>query len=72
MPVICDVSLTLNTREVLRRQGLGKGAKVRRETRLLIAELLAVLRKSRRLETAMAHEYYAVRHGATNGAMDTG
>jgi len=45
----------------LRRQGLGRGAKVRPEIRLLIRELLASLNKSRLLEPAVAYEYYRVR-----------
>jgi hypothetical protein len=51
----------LKTGEVLRRQGLGREAEVRPETRRLIGKLLAGLRKSRLLETAVAYEYYAVR-----------
>ncbi|MFW6102075.1 MAG: hypothetical protein ACOC6O_00240 [Chloroflexota bacterium] len=60
MPIICDIHLSLKTREVLRRQGLGRGAKVRPEIKLLIRELLASLRKARLLEPAVAHEYYTV------------
>jgi hypothetical protein len=61
MPVIRDIPLSLKTGEVLRRQGLGRGAKVRPEIRLLIRELLASLNKSRLLEPAVAYEYYRVR-----------
>ena len=61
MPVIRDIPLSLNPSEVLRRQGLGRGAKVRPEIRLLIRELLASLNKSRLLEPAVAYEYYRVR-----------
>ena len=61
MPVIRDIPLSLKTSEVLRRQGLGRGAKVRPEIRLLIRELLASLNKSRLLEPAVAYEYYRVR-----------
>ena len=60
MPVIRDIPLSLKTSEVLRRQGLGRGAKVRPEIRLLIRELLASLNKSRLLEPAVAYEYYTV------------
>jgi hypothetical protein len=61
MPVIRDIPLSLNPSEVLRRQGLGRGAKARPEIRLLIRELLASLNKSRLLEPAVAYEYYRVR-----------
>ncbi len=61
MPVIRDIPLSLKPSEVLRRQGLGRGAKVRPEIRLLIRELLASLNKSRLLEPAVAYEYYRVR-----------
>jgi hypothetical protein len=60
MPVIRDISLSLKTREVLRRQGLGRGAKVRPEIKILIRELLASLKKARLLEPAAAYEYYTV------------
>jgi len=60
MPVIRDIPLRLKTSEVLRRQGLGGGAKVRPEIKLKIRELLASLKKSRLLEPAVAYEYYTV------------
>jgi hypothetical protein len=60
MPVICDIPLSLKTSEVLRRQGLGRGAKVRPEIKILIRELLTSLKKSRLLEPAVAYEYYTV------------
>jgi len=60
MPVIRDIALSLKTREVLRRQGLGGGAKVRPEIKDLILELLASVKKTRLLEPAVAYEYYAV------------
>jgi len=58
MLVIRDISLNLKTREVLRRQGLGKEAKVRPEIEILIQELLASVNKARLLEPAIAYEYY--------------
>jgi len=61
MPVIRDIPLSLKTGEMLRRQGFGRGAKVRPEIRLLIRELLASLNKSRLLEPAAAYAYYRVR-----------
>jgi hypothetical protein len=60
MPVIRDIPLSLKTREVLRRQGLGGGAKVRPEIKDLILEVLASVKKARLLEPAVAYEYYAV------------
>jgi hypothetical protein len=43
---------------VLRRQGLGKEAKIRPEIEILIQELLASVNKARLLEPAIAYEYY--------------
>lgn len=60
MPVICDIHLSLKTREVLRRQGLGKGAKVRPDIKILIQELLASVKKAQLLEPAVVYEYYTV------------
>ncbi|UCH43507.1 MAG: hypothetical protein JSW16_02895 [Dehalococcoidales bacterium] len=60
MPVIRDIPLSLKTREVLRRQGLGGGAKVRPEIKILIRELLASVKRDRLLEPAAAYEYYTV------------
>jgi hypothetical protein len=61
MPVVRDIPLSLKTAEVLRRQGLRKGAKVRPGIGLLIREVLSSLKKSRLLEPAAAYEYYVVR-----------
>ena len=61
MPVVRDIPLSLKTAEVLRRQGLRKGAKVRPEIGLLIRELFSSLENSRLLEPTAAYEYYAVR-----------
>ena len=60
MPVIHDIPLSLKTREVLRRQGLGRRAKVKPEIEILIRELLTSVKKTRLLEPAVAYEYYAV------------
>ncbi len=60
MPVIRDIPLSLKTREVLRRQGLAGGVKVRPEIRSLIEELIASVKKTRLLEPAVAYEYYKV------------
>jgi hypothetical protein len=61
MPVIHNIPLGLKTAEVLRREGLGGGAKVRTEIRLLIEELLTSLKKAHLLEPAVAYEYYMVK-----------
>jgi len=66
MPVVRDIPLSLKTAEVLRRQGLRKGAKVRPGIRLLIREVLSGLKKSRLLEPAAAYEYYVV--GSMSGS----
>jgi len=60
MPVIRDIPLSLKTREVLRRQGLGGGAKVRPEIKNLILELLASVKETHLLEPAVAYKCYAV------------
>lgn len=60
MPVVRDIPLSLNINEVLRRQGLGGGAKVRLEIKSLILELLASLESQRLLEPAAAYERYPV------------
>jgi hypothetical protein len=62
VPVVGDIPLSLRISEVLRRQGLGGGAKVRPEIRLLIRELLASLSKSHLLEPAVAYEHYTVKN----------
>jgi hypothetical protein len=60
MPVIRDIPLNLKTSEVLRRQGLGGGTKVRPEIKILIRELLASVQNARLLEPAVAYQYYTV------------
>ena len=60
MPVIRNIRPSLKTREVLRRQGLGGGAKVKTEIKLLIGELFANIKEARLLEPAMACEYHKV------------
>jgi len=57
MPVACDIPLSLKTAEVLRRQGLRRGAEVRPEIKLLIRELVASVKKACLLEPAVAYEY---------------
>ena len=60
MPVIRDIHLSLKTGEVLRREGLGGGAKVRPEIKILIRELLTTVKKSHLLEPAIAYEIYTI------------
>jgi hypothetical protein len=66
MPVVRDIPLSLNINEVLRRQGLGGGAKIQPEIKSLILELLAGLENERLLEPAAAYERYTVT-GMTSG-----
>jgi hypothetical protein len=61
MPVIRDIPLSLkSTKEVLRRQGLGKGDRVRAEIKSLITELLAIVKNDHLLEPAVAYEIYPI------------
>ncbi|MBA7561784.1 hypothetical protein ES708_03427 [subsurface metagenome] len=60
MPVIGDITLSLKTGAVLRRQGLGGKAKVRPEIQSLIDEQLASTDSAHLLEPAAAYEYYTV------------
>ena len=60
MPVIRDISLSLKTGAVLRRQGFGGKAKVRPEIKSLIEELLASVENNHLLQPAAAYEYYPV------------
>jgi hypothetical protein len=61
MPVIRNIPLNLNIRDVMRRQGLDKVAKVRPEIKILIQELLSSLKKDYLLEPVAAYEYYTVK-----------
>jgi len=60
MPVIHDIPLSLKSKGVLRREGLGGRAKVRPEIKSLIEELLASVESNRLLGPAAAYEYYPV------------
>jgi hypothetical protein len=60
MPVVRDIPLSLNMKEVLRRQGLGGKEKVRPEIKSLIVELLADLESQHLLETAASYKRYPV------------
>ena len=56
MPVICDIPLSLETKEVLRRQGIGKNLMPRAEMTALLQELLASVSDLHLLEPAIAYE----------------
>ena len=60
MPVIRDIPLSLKTTEVLRREGFRRHSKIRPEIKILIRELLAIVKEARLLEPAVAYEYYTV------------
>jgi hypothetical protein len=60
MPVIRDIPLSLPSREVLRRQGFRGGSRVRPEIKSLITEILATVKKSHLLETAVTYEIYPI------------
>jgi hypothetical protein len=61
MPVIRDIPLKLDYNdEVLRRQGLGGGARVRPEIEKVINEVLAEVGKGSLLEPAVAYEIYPI------------
>jgi hypothetical protein len=60
MPIIRDIPMRLEAREVLRRQGFGRAAKVRPQIITLIRELLVSVSKARLLEPAIAYEIYTI------------
>jgi hypothetical protein len=61
MPLIRNVPLKLDyNQELLRRQGLGGGARVRPGIKKLITELLAEVEKDALLEPAVAYEFYPI------------
>jgi hypothetical protein len=60
MPVICDIPLSLKTREVMRREGLRGHSKIRPEIKILIRELLASVKRAHLLEPAIAYEIYTI------------
>jgi hypothetical protein len=74
MPVIYDILLRLKIGDVLRRQGLGAGIRVRPEIRTLVKELLADVRKAHFLEPAIAYEISSItelsqRRSSRNGEL---
>lgn len=60
MPIIRDISLSLKTADVLRREGLREYSKIRPEIKTLIRELLASVREAHLLEPASAYEIYTI------------
>jgi hypothetical protein len=60
MPVIRDITLSLKTGEVLRRQGFRGNPKIRPEIKSLILELLATVKNAHLVEPAVAYEYHQV------------
>ena len=60
MPVIRDIPLSLKTKEILRREGIGDYSKVKPEIISVLQELLATLNEEHLLEPAIAYEFYAI------------
>jgi hypothetical protein len=61
MPVIRDIRISLDYNdEVLRRQGLGGGARVRPEIKKVINEVLAEVEKESLLKPAVAYAIYTI------------
>jgi hypothetical protein len=60
MPVIRDISLSLKTADVLRREGFREHSKIRPDIKILIRELLAGIKKTHLLEPAIAYEIYTI------------
>jgi hypothetical protein len=60
MPVIRDIPLSLELREVLRREGFREYSKIRPEMERLVRELLAGIGETHLLEPALAYEIFPV------------
>jgi hypothetical protein len=60
MPIIRDVSLSLKTGDVLRREGFQRYSKIRPEIKIVIKELLTGVRKAHLLEPSIAYEIYTI------------
>ena len=60
MPIIRDIPLSLETREVLRREGFRGHSKIRPEIESLILELLASVASAHLLEPVVAYEIYPI------------
>jgi len=60
MPIIRDISLTLDMERVLRCQGIGERAKLQPQNMVLLNELLASVNQFHLLEPAIAYELYSI------------
>ena len=60
MPVVCDISLSLDAKEVLRRGGIKGRSGGRGEMAVLLQELLVEVENSNLLAPAIAYELYTV------------
>ena len=60
MPVIRDISLNLETKGVLRREGIRQRSRLRPEVATLLLELLTSINDDNLLEPAMAYELYII------------
>ena len=60
MPIVSDISLTLEMNQVLRREGIREYSNLKPVIKNLISELLVSVRKLHLLEPAIAYEIYSV------------
>ena len=60
MPVISDINLTLNIKQVLRRQRFGENPRLIPQFESLIRELLDTVESERLLKPSIAYEVYSV------------
>jgi len=60
MPVIRDIPLSLQTKEVLRWEGFRGYSKIRPEIKSLMLQLLASVKQAHLLEPAVAYEIYSI------------
>jgi len=60
MPIVRDIPLNLQTREVLRRSGIRDDSKLKSEMETLIGKLLASVNDEHLLEPAVGYEIYPI------------
>lgn len=60
MTIIHDIHLSLDTKQVIRREGIRQYSSVRPETKALIDGLLVSTKDNHLLEPAMAYEIYPI------------
>lgn len=60
MPVIRDIHLNLETKGVLRREGIRQRSRLRPEVATLLQELLTSINDDNLLEPAMAYEFHVI------------